>query len=210
MGSNLSNRYLEIKSRHKINNEDFKPFIIDQVFTEQELSDLYEMIDKSKESDTKVMKPWGQRLWLTRLPESVLKRLTEVSKAHISEDLEIFEATFARYSLSNGPTVKLHPHHDSARPSETVVLDIQINNSGEEWGIVIEGEKYYLKNNQGIVFYSTQQVHWREKKKFVIGEEVDMIFANFTFNPPKKFQPEWQEAMRLRALTLQEEMKYLS
>lgn len=210
MSSNLSQRYLDIRSKHKINNQDFVPFIIDDVFTKQELSELYEMVNNSTDLDTKVMKPWGQRLWLTRLPESVLKRLTEVSKAYISEELEIFEATFARYSLQNGPTVRLHPHHDSARPSETVVLDIQINNSGEEWAIVIEGEKYYLKNNQGIVFYSTQQVHWREKKKFIPGEEVDMIFANFTFNPPRNFQPEWQEAMRLRALTLQEEMKYLS
>jgi hypothetical protein len=72
---------------------------------------------------------------------------------------------------------QLVPHYD--RPSKVCfLLDYQIE-SNIDWGIVVDGEKYSMSDNDMLTMNVTSQVHWRDPKVFSEGEYLKVIFFSF-------------------------------
>jgi hypothetical protein len=51
--------------------------------------------------------------------------------------------------------------------------------SNTDWGLGLNEEVYYLKDNSAILFNGNKEIHWRPHKEFKSGEYVKMIFVRF-------------------------------
>jgi hypothetical protein len=82
---------------------------------------------------------------------------------------------FARYSLEYG-IPRLIPHKDNSNTDFTI--DYQLR-SNIEWPIVIENKEYMLKDNDALIFKSSDYSHWRTPMIFKEGDFIDMVFFHF-------------------------------
>jgi hypothetical protein len=82
---------------------------------------------------------------------------------------------FARYSLKYG-IPRLIPHKDNSNTDFTI--DYQLR-SNIEWPIVIENTEYILKNNDALIFKSSDYSHWRTPIIFKDDDFIDMVFFHF-------------------------------
>ena len=87
-------------------------------------------------------------------------------------------------------------HFDDAFEVHKLTLDVQIN-STLDWPIVVEGKEFLLKNNEGVVFSGTDQIHWRAPADLSDTDVVDMMFchAERKDGPNKFVTKEHQEKM---------------
>jgi hypothetical protein len=173
--------YQDFKSKQpKVSNENFDVFIVDDIFTESQISKIYEIVDSTPESQTRIQ-PWAShKVWDVGLGKEIEDRINEVVSQKIGKHLVLAgDYSFARYSPSYGYKAKLFPHYDT-RPSQRVTFDIQLRAS-EPWGLVVEEDDYNITDNQALVFSGTQQIHWREKKELAPNAEIDMIFCHLKY-----------------------------
>lgn len=178
--------YEDLKLRQGIiSNEDFPVIIADNVLTEEQTKIIYNLIEATQDEDTRLQEFAGHRAWNPQFPKDIEKRIEDVAKMYLGDGVVLTgDYSFARYSPEYGFDCKLFPHFDS-RDSQTITFDIQLN-ATEPWGIVVENETYYLKNNQALVFAGTQQIHWRENKKLSPDAKVDMVFCHLRHSPDKE------------------------
>lgn len=175
------NSYQDLKANQpKVSNEDFEVFIVDDIFTEFQISKIYETVDSTPESQTRIQ-PWAShKVWDVSLGKEIEDRINEVVSQKIGKHLVLSgDYSFARYSPSYGYRAKLFPHYDT-RPSQRVTFDIQLRAS-EPWGLVVEEKDFSITNNQALVFSGTQQIHWREKKELAPDAQIDMIFCHLKY-----------------------------
>jgi hypothetical protein len=208
-------KYIELKSKHSVPDENFKPFYIDNIFTQEAIDELYAYIQKHKSYF--IIKPWGIKSWHLPMPDIIISQATAALLKHIP-NLEFCEASFGIYSTDWGLKSKLAPHCDhkySGRPivkrpldekgikshdddylEQGIVLDVQLKHD-VDWPIFIEYEKFQLTDNQGLVFSNTQQIHWRDYMP--AGKHLDKLFLYF-FWSDHRYQIENQtEIMEERA-----------
>jgi hypothetical protein len=180
--------YNEFKySQGYIDNEDFKPIVIDNVLSQENIDFLYNNLSP----DIELLQDWGGRKsWALPHSDSLKMRLNTVINSVIDDQVILNEHFFIKYNTNFGFQSKLFPHWDYRR-SQRITMDIQLNYD-EEWGVVVEGETYILKFNQGLIFSGSQQIHWRENKELKPGSEIDMLVCNYEFakdRPLNKNQP---------------------
>jgi len=203
----LYNRYMidyqpynELKAKHKISNEDFKVCVADDVLTK----DLIDYVYNNLKEDSVTMQDWGGRKsYSMPLNPLLARRINEVAKATTGLDIYLKEFFFLRYTLDYGYEPKLFPHWDS-RESQRITFDIQMN-ADEEWGVVVEGDNYRLKFNQGLLFSGTQQIHWRENIKLSPGTVVDMLICNMAYTKDIPLDEGQAEILEERSMFLMEE-----
>lgn len=162
-------------------------FIISEVFTEKEIDSIYESAASLQEEATYTVRKYGQKAFFGKFNESITNKLLNIAEEISGKKLVLKDITFARYSLEWGMPVKLFPHYDEIFQDPVLTIDVQIN-STKPWALVVEGEKFTLKNNEALVFSATHQVHWREKIKFEEDDFIDMLFCFFiedSDNKPK-------------------------
>lgn len=175
-------KYEELKkSQGYIEDEDFKPFVIDNVLIQENIDYIYSSINQAEET----MQSWGGRKSLS-IPasEKLYSNLNTLMTIKMGQEMALKEFFFVRYSKEYGFESKLFPHYDT-KPAQRITLDIQLNAS-EDWGVIVEGENHILKYNQGLVFAGTQQIHWRENKKIAEDSVIDMLICNFAHKPEKQ------------------------
>lgn len=196
--------YNELKKQQgSISGEHFQPIVIDNVLTDDQISYLYNIINEKEEH----LQGWfGRKSWMiTDLPMDILYRMAVAiamaTKKQVFLDEDPF---FLRYYSGFGYEPKLAPHYDK-RPSQRITLDIQLNYD-EEWAVVVEEKPFTLKYNQGLLFYGTQQMHWREKKMLKPNSTIDMFIANFTLVPDKPLDKNQIEIMETRSMHLMSEL----
>lgn len=175
-----------------------KPFtnnhIITDVLNEEDYSAIYSIIDSTPEAQTVLMQRMGQRAYLTSLGDSIHKKIEERVQSIYGEGWILNQYQFARYCNDWGFEAKLYPHVDDAFPDHKITFDIQLN-STVDWPIVVEGKEFILKNNEGLFFSGTDQVHWRNPIKLSDNDVVDMIFCHFSnpSHPESQITDEWKE-----------------
>lgn len=172
--------------------KDEKNIIIDNVFTEAEINDLYSLIESTSMENTIVQGVLCHRAYLVGLPDSIMNKINSIVKENFDIPMEPINVCFARYSIdmyedgSASFPPRLFPHVDDAFHEPRLTLDFQIK-SNISWPIIVEEREYILNDNQALTFSGTHQVHWRPHKKFAKGDFVDLIFAHYrakdaTFN----------------------------
>lgn len=154
--------------------------IVENIFSEEEISQIYEHIDKTPEDKTKVIEIFSHKAYHNWLPDNIVETITKAAQSTTDTKIVLRELSFARYAkFEEAPVVQLPPHTDEGFREPRLTFDIQLQ-SNRDWAIVVEGRSYTLKDNQALTFSGTHQVHWRERTTFEANDTVDMIFAHFS------------------------------
>jgi len=197
------------ESQESINNQDFVPVLVDSVFSNDEMSYILNKIESFPIEKIRVQK-WGGQGVLDHIEisNSIKQKIQDLASKAYGQELTLAELSVVKYSPEYGYEVKLFPHYDT-RPFEMFVFDIQLN-TNEEWGIIVEGKKFNLLDNQALLFSGTQQMHWRENKRLSDNAKISMIFCWLTHKNPRSM-PEYESMVMLeRQKVLQKETNILS
>jgi hypothetical protein len=196
--------YNQLKqAQGSISGEHFQPIIVDNVLTEQQIDYLYKAINTNEEH----LQGWfGRKSWMINdLPLDIVYQMSKTVALATQKQVFLDESPFfLKYYSGFGYEPKLAPHYDN-RPSQRLTLDIQLNYD-EEWAVVVEEKPFTLKYNQGLIFYGTQQMHWREKKVLKPNTTIDMFIANFTLVPDKPLDKNQLDIMEARSMHLMSEL----
>ena len=193
-----------VDTTEPIEYQDFKPILIDEIFTIEDIQEIYSIVRSTPIDNLKVA-PWGgQASWLsTHFTQKIEDRVNEIVFDIFGDEVKLLDDySFVRYSEEFGYKPKLFPHADK-RKTPRFLLDVQIK-ADESWGIVVEDTPFYLKDNQGLLFSGTNQQHWREKKDISPHSRIDMIFFNLEFKDGRQFPEYYQQVMDTRASRLRD------
>lgn len=159
---------------------DYKNLIIDNIFTESEIEDIYKHVDLASDDRKRFLDYYSQTAYFNWLPQHIVDTLVAKAQATIDTPIVLRELSFARYEKkSDDIPVRLTPHRDETFREPRLTVDIQVK-SNIDWPISVEGREYQLKDNQALTFAGTHQVHWRPKRDFKDGEFLDMVFCHFS------------------------------
>jgi len=200
-----SKAYQDIVDRTEtIEYQDFNPIIIDNIFTQDDINEIYSVVRSTPIEYLKVATWGGQASWLsTHFGKNIEDRINEIVFDIFGEEVKLLsDYSFVRYSEEFGYKPKLFPHADK-RETPRFLLDVQIR-ADEEWGIIVEDTPFYLKDNQGLLFSGTNQQHWREKKDLSPHSRIDMIFFNLEFKDGREFPTSYQQVMQTRSSNLRD------
>jgi hypothetical protein len=159
----------------------FKPVVIDNVFTQLEIDQIYSAID---EKEQPLEAEFGRTSYVIQKQkiEGVFETVENLMTKTFNQKMLCREDPFIiRYNTKYGYQTKLAPHFDR-RPYHKAVFDVQLNYN-EDWAIIIGEETFNLKFNQGLLFIGTDQLHWREEKTLKAGSEIDLLIWNIDFWP---------------------------
>lgn len=196
-------KYEKIRLEDVVENQDLPVLIANDVLSESDYSVIYDLVSRTPEQKT-IVQPWaGHKAYWTIFPNSIINKIESLASSLIGDELVMAEYSFARYSKEYGYECKLFPHYDT-KDSQRITFDLQLN-TDENWGIVVEGETYYLKDNQALIFSGTQQMHWREEHKLKPETKIDMIFFHLAYKNDKPLQAGHKEIMEKRSRCLMEE-----
>ena len=165
---------LAMRNNRLLDNQIYK-----NVFTEEEIKDLYELIDTQKSEKTTTIPIYAQKVWFEQPPESVVNKIILLANKIYKDPIKLEEISFARYSKEYGDMPILTPHFDNVFSTPRFTVDIQVR-SNISWPIVVQDRAFTLKDNEALTFSGTNQVHWREHREFKDGDFIEMIFAHFS------------------------------
>lgn len=174
------------------------PFYVDNLFSEEEITELRNIIYKNKNELNPVIYMPLERVenpqshnasrfqpkyieYMSRvlieflIPKSIEKKLDNIAKPLYKEDIALCHYNYIEYNKkysNNQKSPSLEPHIDA--DENLVTINYQLDGN-IEWDVIIEGKSYSLKNNQAIIFSAVNQVHWRPKRKFKEGEFLEII-----------------------------------
>jgi hypothetical protein len=193
-----------IETQPFVENSDFEPIILKNILTQQQINKIVDLMDNTPKQDVRVQ-DWGGQGCFDNiiLDKEITEKVQWAIENATGQKLTLGHYSVVRYSNEYGYLVKLFPHYDT-RYAEMFVLDLQLKTS-EDWGIIVEGEQFNLKDGESLIFSGTQQMHWREKKELMSNAEINMIFFWFTHKVPKLTPLEHDKIMRLRENVLMNE-----
>ena len=198
-------RYKElISAQEHVHDSDFNPIVLENVLDQADIDHILKQIDEYPPEKIKVQKWGGQGVYQTIQPDSHLtEKLTKLMSDSIGEPMFLREFSVVKYSAEFNYLVKLFPHYDT-RPVDMFIMDVQLK-TNEDWGLVVEGKQFNLKDNQALIFSGTNQMHWREKKVLPAHTDINMMFCWFTHVPPKYKRKDHDRVMRFRSSMLMDE-----
>lgn len=199
MNMNIKEEYAKLKaSQEHVSNQDFVTQKAFNIFTEEEISQIYDEINAADIENTMLQDFVGHRAWGIRFSKNIELAIIKAAQAVLGDEITLKgDYSFARYSPSYGFNCKLFPHFDT-KPSQRITFDIQLN-SNEEWGIIVEDETFHLNKNEALIFAGTQQIHWRENKKVKPDAEIDMIFCHLEYKVPRKLDEHQKDILEDRS-----------
>jgi len=151
--------------------------IINNILTEEQIEHIYKIIDSTPEEKGKVQTRLGHKAYFVGLGEELRKHFEEIVQKHYGDEWVLTDYQFARYSSKFGYKPKLFPHFDDAFDVHKLTLDVQVR-STIDWPLVVEGKEFLLKDNDGLVFSGTDQIHWRSETELSEDDIVDLIFCH--------------------------------
>ena len=119
-------------------------------------------------------KTLGKIMFNIEIPDSLRDKLKDIS-THLGHSATYLRAGYAEYSAEWGAP-RLVDHIDS---TELFMVDYQLS-SNTNWGLVIDGNVYNLKDNDAIAFCPNRHMHGRPEKVFKDGEYVRMLFLEMS------------------------------
>jgi hypothetical protein len=185
--------------------DDIKNIIIKDIFTKDEMKIIYDQI-KSTPDDLMFLHPLlGQKAFFVGMPKVIEEKVLKVAQETTKTKIKLTEISAVRYSNHYKIKPNLYPHIDGfSEPRLT--LDIQLK-STLDWDIYVEKIPFRLNDNEGLTFYGTNQVHWRDRIDFKDDDFMDMLFCHFSEDSedPYKNTEEFKDFILKRELELLEE-----
>lgn len=169
--------------------------IIDNIFSQEQINYIYDVVKSTPSDKGQIQTRLGHRAWFANFDDSLRLHLQKIVQDKFGSDWYLNEFQFARYSNEFGYQPKLYPHYDDAFKCHKLTLDVQIE-ANVDWPIVVEGKSFTLKNNQGLIFSGTDQIHWREDRELKDGEFLNMFFCHLQNDV--EISDEWKQDMQIK------------
>jgi len=195
-----------------VENEDAKTIYIKNLIDEDFEKLIYEQVNNKKFEDG-IYQPFvGHIAYAINnndikniLNLKINKIANENNLLKDQESLTLTECSFAQYTPQYGNKPKLFPHFDThAKDGQRITVDIQLK-SNINWPVIVEGNKFNIFERDAILFYGTQQIHWRDRREnFEINEFTDMLFCHFAFSPQKPWSKNQKEILEYRSHRIRE------
>lgn len=202
-------KYKELISKQPyIHDSDFNPIILDNVLDQKDIDHILNQVDNYPLEEVKVQTWGGQGVYDKVIPEPHIKeKLTKLISEALGEPMILEQTSVAKYSTKFNFLVKLFAHYDT-KPIDMFIVDLQLK-SNQDWGIVVEGKQFNLKDNQALIFSGTNQIHWRERKNLPANTDITMLFCWFSHTPPKLKKKKHDKIMRARSSMIMNETNIL-
>lgn len=116
------------------------------------------------------------------LPKIIEDKLTDLAKKFINDpDLILTHYQYLDYygQYGNGKSPNLPPHLDVENYYTKISIDYQMK-SNIDWAIVVEGEKFILKDHEILVFEAGERIHWRDPIKLKEDDRCEVIVFHFS------------------------------
>lgn len=186
--------------------DEFKPIIINNCFTNDHMMSAYRTMAlaphvvnyNTGERDLVVADEQFGYLSYNKNPDKfVLDRVMEIMKDATDIDIELPDFHFAKYAASSGYRPQLYPHYDTHLTVPHLTLSIQIGGTFQ-WPIFIDGKKYVLNDNQGLLFSGTHQIHWRENVDFGENDYNDVLLCQFKIKDSENLSEDHIKYMEMK------------
>jgi hypothetical protein len=168
--------------------ENFEPIIIDNCFEQAHILSAYRTMAmaphvlNTKTGKRDLVQPDEQFGYISynKNPDKfVLDRIMEIIKSNTDIPVNSPDFHFAKYAKSSGYRPQLYPHYDVHLKVPHLTLSIQIEGTFP-WSMYIDGKEYTLKDNQGLLFSGTHQIHWRKNVEFGEYDYSDVLLSQFS------------------------------
>lgn len=115
------------------------------------------------------------------VPPNIEEKLLKLAKEFVDEDLVLSHFQYLDYygKYGNGNSPKLPPHLDVENYYTKVSIDYQMK-SNIDWAVVVEGEKFILKDNEVLVFEAADRIHWRDPIILKEDDRCEVIVFHFS------------------------------
>lgn len=174
----------------------FEPIVIDNIFTEEELADIYNtrfnitpnlktpdgqsyiFNDQSCGYSTSVYPP---KPYILKKIEKVIQDNTPINISITNDVGETFGIHMPRYTLSSGSKPQLRPHYDVGLQYASFTLSIQLDKT-KDWDVCVGDKCFTLQKNQAVLFSGSHQIHWRPDIEFTEKDYYDIIVCQAVEN----------------------------
>jgi hypothetical protein len=155
--------------------ESFEPVIIDDCLDSAHILSAYRTMAMAPH----VLNTKSGLRDLVQPDAFVRDRIMDLVASKTDIPFNIPDFHFAKYAKSSGYRPQLYPHYDVHLKKPHLTLSIQIE-STFPWSMFIDGKEYILKDNQGLLFSGTHQIHWRKNTEFGEYDYSDVLLSQFS------------------------------
>jgi hypothetical protein len=183
--------------------------IIKNFFTKEEEKVLRDLVEKNR-----LLTPGSSRYApmtiesMSRVqiefeaPVDIVQKLKSLALEYIDDpDLELthyqYLDYYGKYGKGNSPM--LPPHLDTENYYTKVSIDYQMS-SNIDWAVVVEGQKFILKDNEVLVFEAAERIHWRDP--IILKEDDRCEVIVFHFSNKYEHQPYAEKQMSIEERNL--------
>jgi len=168
--------------------EQFEPVIIDDCLDSAHILSAYRTMamaphvlnTKSGKRDLVQPDPEFGYISYNKNPDAFVRdRIMELVASKTDIPFNVPDFHFAKYAKSSGYRPQLYPHYDVHLKKPHLTLSIQIE-STFPWTMFVDGKAYTLKDNQGLLFSGTHQIHWRSNTEFGEYDYSDVLLSQFS------------------------------
>lgn len=153
----------------------FNPVVIPELFSKRDLKKLRKLLD-SKEpiKNWRDIKNNRRVLKYKKLDSYFSKKLEPIARKIFNDPT--LKSTYSVYLDYNSPTSKLPMHRDNNACTYTIDYCVS---QRTPWGVVIEGEEFFIEENQGLAFMGGYDLHGRKKMPDAKNNRVEVIMFHF-------------------------------
>jgi hypothetical protein len=114
-------------------------------------------------------------------PQNIVEKLKLLALEYVDDqDLELTHYQYLDYGkYGNGNSPMLPPHLDVENYYTKVSIDYQMR-SNIDWAVVVEGQKFFLKDNEVLVFEAAERIHWRDPIILKENDRCEVIVFHFS------------------------------
>jgi len=171
------------------NNMNTKSGIFKTFFTKKEEETLRNLIEENRKLERgtsrfapMIIKSMSREQIEFVVPEDIKQKLLDLAKQFIDDpDLELTHYQYLDYygKYGEGNSPNLPPHLDVENYYTKVSIDYQMS-SNIDWAIVVENEKFILKDNEVLVFEAGERIHWRDPIILKENDRCEVIVFHFS------------------------------
>ena len=185
----MGNDYINKYAKPFAAKNNFESQIIKNVLSKSEVEEMEKVIDSAKSYNGD--DEFYQKIVLNNLgrmhveliyPEHIKKKFEDLASSICGEEVVMTHNSYLEYSGSDfgdNNTSELPFHYDSDNYYSKITFDYQLDKT-IDWPIFVESEKFVLEYMDLLIFWGAGRLHWREKQKFDINDNVKMLTCHFS------------------------------
>lgn len=152
----------------------FEPIVIYNVFSEEEIKEIYD--SRSKSENLLTDESCGYITNTKPFSKNIRKKIVQIVQDNVPIKVKEWGNHMPRYTLKSNSRPRLYPHYDVGLHQASLTLSIQLDHT-LPWTVYIGDQGYDIKRNTAVLFSGSHQIHWRPDIEFGPDDYYDIIVA---------------------------------